>query len=361
YRLIVSKTIPGFKLLIFLPALALAPLFLLSQQQPAKKIDSLIAEIPLANQPRNKEFINKNKFLSKQNIFPDSIKPGAGQLLTGQLQERWKAYNNLFTNITNDLKKKIESPFTLDKGSASIQGMSSNSNNDSLMQNTYHLFDGNAGGMILGIPFYAFYQNNYYPFIPGGNLNRMGFQYDKETYLNSIQKKLAGKFNPEDLLSDIGDPVQLLKNAAEKSLRDELNSLNTRYKGLLDDKVKQLGNLQELFFKDPGSIRKALLDPKLIDQLKAKSALLSQLQNQVNTGEKVDMQAFESLKNDLLKYQGTQALANIIEAHSNKWQQSGLLKRIKESGLLKADLLKKIINDPSVIRKMAKQKLDLTS
>jgi len=359
--LIVYKTIPTFRLLIFLLAIAVDPLVLFPQQLPAKEPDSSINKKQLPAYLNSKDILITKNFLSRQNILPDSIKANATQMLTGKMQERLKAYRNLFNDINNDLKKTIESPFSLSKGSISIQGTSSNINNDSLAQNNYHLFDGNAGGMILGIPFYSFYQNHYYPFIPEGNMNRTGFQYDREAYINSIKKKLSGKFNPEDLLDDIGDPVQLLKNAAEKSLRDELNNLKTRYKGLIDDKVGQIGDLKELFFKDPNAIRNILLDPKLMEQLKGKSELLAQLQNQINTGQKIDMQEFEGIKNDLLKYQGTEALAKIIESHNKKWQESGLLKRIKESGLIRADMIKKVINDPSVIRKMAKQKLDLNS
>ena len=342
-------------------AFAIDPFISVSQQSPAKKTDSLVAKDQLPGNFISKDLFTAKDILSGKSILPDSIKKNATQMLTGKMQERIKAYKNLFTDINNDLKRTIESPFSLDKGSISIQGMSSNINNDSLAQNNYHLFDGSAAGMILGIPFYAFYQNNYYPFIPDGNLNRIGFQYDREAYLNNIKKKLSGKFNPEDLLSDIGDPVQLLKNTAERSLRDELNNLKAKYNGLIDDKVTQLGDLKELFLKDPNTIRKALLDPKLLEQLKIKSELLSQLQNQINTGEKVNMQEFDGLKNDLLKYQGTDALMKTIEAHNKKWQESGLIKRIKESGLVKADMIKKIMNDPSVLRKMAKQKLDLNS
>ena len=359
--MIVYKTIPTFRLLIFLLAFAVDPLFVVSQQPPEKKADTSIGNNLLTPHFISKDLFSTKDFLSRQNILPDSLKQNASRMLTGRMQERLTAYRNLFTDINHDLKKIIESPVSLDKGSVSLQGISSNINNDSLAQNNYHLFDGTAGGTILGIPFYSFYQNHYYPFIPDGNLNRIGFQYDRDAYMNSLKKKLSGKFKPEDLLGDIGDPVQLLKNAAEKSLRDELNNLRGRYKGLIDDKVSQVGDLKELFFKDPNSVRNALLDPKVLEQLKMKSALLSQLQNQLNTGEKINMQEFEGIKNDLLKYQGTEALVKIIESHNKKWQESGLLKRIKESGLLRADMIKKVINDPSVLRKMAKQKLDLNS
>jgi len=250
--------------------------------------------------------------LSEPKLRLDTLKESLMTKNMKILYMQTEAYREAFKGLKNDFNKIISNPFSLDKGAISVTGQSDNYTADSFQTRHYNLFDAYLNGSIIGIPFSAFYQNNYYPFVPDGNLNRMGFQYDRQAYLNSIKKKLSGKFNPEDLLNDIGDPVQMLKSAAAKSLHDELSNLKSKYKGLIDDKVNQLGDLKELILKDPAAIRKALLDPKLLKQLKIKSELLSQLQNQINTGGKIDMQEFEGLKNDLLKYQGTEALMKTL-------------------------------------------------
>src|SRR5688500_16438115 len=71
------------------------------------------------------------------------------------------------------------------------------------------------------------------------------------------------------------------------------------------------------------------------------------------------MQEFYILKKELEQYKGTSQLVKIVEEHNKKWQESGLIKKIQESGLLKKEKILQIINDPGIIRKMAKQKLDL--
>jgi hypothetical protein len=349
------KTIPTFKLLITLLIAFVFSIALFAQRSPAEKNDTASKNDSKAR--FNKPLFNKSSFLSNEFSEGDSLKKII--LSPNQFQDRLSAYNNLFRNITNDVKKKAEAPFSLNDGSLSLLGSSSNINNDSLHRNNYSLLDANISGMLIDIPFSALYQNHSYPFIDGGYQNRLRFQYDKDAYLNSMKKKLSGKFDPEDFLKDVSDPVQMLKAAAEKRLHEELNNIKHKYNNLLDDKLNQLGKLSDLFLKDPKSIRQSLLSSKWIEQLQTVSARLAHLQNQINTGQSINMEEYEILKNQLEKYKGTELIVRAIETNNQKWEQSGLIKRIKESGLIKRDMIEKIKNDPSIIRKLAKQKLDL--
>ena len=358
--MIFYKTIPTLKLPAVLSIAVTFSAISFAQQLPAKTSDSIIANLNSSLKVEIPQF-SKTTFLTSRFNSADTLKKRLGIDIARHMQDQLSIYNNLFREINNDIKKKMENPFSLSNGSVSLLGRSSNINNDSLQHHNYNLFDVNVGGSAVGIPFSALYQNHYYPFIQDDNQNRFSFQYDKDTYINSIKKKLEGKFNPEDFLKSMGDPVQILKSNAEKALHNELDNLKALYKGLLDDKVKQLGNIEDLFSKDVSTISQSLLNNKWLEEMQVHSAMLAQLQNQINIGQPVDMQQFDLIKNELEKYKGTQALVKIIETHNRKWQESGLLKRIKESGLIKKDMIQKIINDPSIIKKLAKQKLDLNS
>ena len=48
-----------------------------------------------------------------------------------------------------------------------------------------------------------------------------------------------------------------------------------------------------------------------------------------------------------------------IEEHKSKWESSGMMKKIKEFELLKKNKISQLINDPSFIRKKAKEQLSL--
>jgi hypothetical protein len=363
YRLNFYKTILALHCVASILIVAFIPVISIAQQPAERKYDSIVSNV--GNKGVTPDILKiKELQFSKTTLLPnklnigDTLKKNLNLGIKRQVQDKLSAYDNLFREISGDMKKKLETPFSLTNGSVSLLGMSNNGN-DSLEKNNYNLFDANLGGAVFWIPFSAIYQNHHYPFIQDQNQNRFSFQYDKDTYLNGIRKKLAGKFNPEDFLQNIGDPVQILKSTAEKSLHSELDNLKQQYKGLLDDKINQLGDLKNLFSKDVNSIRQSLVNEKWIEQLQSYSSMLAQLQSQINTGQPVDMQQYDFLKNELEKYKGTQGLINIIEANHKKWEESGLIKKIKQSALLKNEELQKILHDPGILKKLAKQKLDL--
>lgn len=272
-----------------------------------------------------------------------------------------KAGRDVIKNLESELKKNLTTPVVFNKATAGVSGQAGNFNSDSAQHYNYNLFDAELSGSILGIPFNSLYQNHYHPFITSSNLNRISFRYDREEYLENLKRKLKDKFNPEDYLTAIKDPVEMMKTMAEKALRNEFDNLKSQFAGLLDDKINQVGNLQDLFLKDIGRLRQQLLSPEWLKKLNDAQQLAAQLQNRINTGEPTDEQQFTQVKNEIRKYRGVQELVTVLETHSKKWQQSGLIQKIKESGLLKKEMIRKIINDPGMIRKIAKQKLDLNS
>jgi DNA-binding transcriptional regulator GbsR (MarR family) len=213
----------------------------------------------------------------------------------------------------------------------------------------------------MDIPFSIIYQNHDYPFIQNQNLNRFSFRYDREAYMQGLKKKLQGKIDPENFLPKISDPVDMLKATAQSALNKDLNEIKQNYKGLLDDKIAQVGDTKELFLKNTSTVRQQLMSPDWLKEVQQKTELLSQLQMRMNAGLPFNKEEYEQLKQEVEKYNGVLKLVNKMEEHKRKWESSGLVQKIKESGLLKKEKLKQILNDPGVIAKSAKQHLSLNS
>ena len=361
-------TISTFKTLVILSLLTTVWVATLhAQQLPAQKADTALHTFKKNDVTKKTSLkleraaFNRGFFLPAKSEYIDTLKKSLMPGIKNHLSDQFGKYKNLMKDISGEISRKPESPFVISNGSVSLLGMSSNINNDSLKQNNYNLFDAHISGSVLSIPFNTIYQNHYYTFIDEGNQDRISFKYDKDAYLEAMKKKLKGKFDPQALLQDINDPVQSLKIMAQKKLAGDLGSLKDQYKGLINDKIAQLGNLDDIFLKDVNSISQLLLNNKWTEQLRGYSETITQLQTRINTGQPVDMRQYETVKNELEKYKATQALVKTIQAHNRKWQESGLVKKIKESGFLKKETINKLINDPGVIRKLAKQKLDLNS
>jgi hypothetical protein len=189
------KTIPTLKLSIALSAAFFFSFSSFAQQPAARNKDSaivnsndskpvnLIGNIKLAH-----PLFPKATFLANRFKLTDTLKKNPIMRASDKLRDQLSAYNNLFREISGDMKRKMESPFSFNEGSLSLLGLSSNINNDSLDQNNYNLFDANISGNVIGIPYSALYQNHYYPFIPDGNQNRLSFQYDRNSYLDQMKK-----------------------------------------------------------------------------------------------------------------------------------------------------------------------------
>lgn len=184
-------------------------------------------------------------------------------------------------------------------------------------------------------------------------------KFDKDNYLNQIKKKLSGKFDPSSLLDLPKDAAAQMIAQAKSSLQHDLSSLNKQYSGMLGGELSFVSGIKDVFSLDVKSLRQKFLNPSFIRDIADKQLLLSSLQQKINAGFKVDMNQFQSLKDEVGKFKGIQELIRNVESHKAKWESSGLLKKIKESNLLRKDKIAKLLKDPAVLRKMAKQHLSL--
>jgi hypothetical protein len=271
------------------------------------------------------------------------------------------AYQQLIKGTADDIKKQIAKPISIDEAGLSFDAQLNNAPVDSFASQNYYLLDLRVAGNAMDIPFTILYQNHDYPFIDNQNLNRFSFRYDRNAYMQGLKKKLQGKIDPKDYLPKISDPVDLLKNTAETALKKDVNELRENYKGLLDDKISQVGNMDDLVSKNTSTIRQQMMSSEWLKEIQRKSEMLSQYQARINSGQPYNQEEYEQLKKDIEKYQGVVKLVNKMEEHKVKWEKSGLVQKIKESGLAKKEKVKQLLNDPTVIAKASKEKLNLNS
>ena len=192
------------------------------------------------------------------------------------------------------------------------------------------------------------------------DVNRLlgSVRFDKDQYLQDLKKKLS-KYDPAKFLQMPAEIAQKLAEQARMALSTDLQNLNDSYKGLLGQELASITGLQNLPAIDAKSLRKKLLSTGFVQQVLEKEQLLLLLQEKINTGEKINRQEFTSLQQEVMKLKAVRDFIAKIEEHQKKWESSGLLKKIKETGLLRTDKIRQMINDPSTIRKMAKEYLSL--
>lgn len=214
---------------------------------------------------------------------------------------------------------------------------------------------------VAGIPVVIGLQKQSWSDYNSNDAFRFSFEFDRENYLSQLKKKLIGKFDPSGLLKSVKNPIETILAEARKSLTNELEGLSNNYKGLLNNEVQQIKNIQNLFTTDIKSLKEKFLNQSFIKEVAQKENLLAALQQKMNNGEKINEDEFSDLQNAVIKMKGIQDLLKKIEQHKTRWEQSGLLKKIREFDLLNKANISRLLNDPSTITKLARQKLSLSS
>jgi hypothetical protein len=305
------------------------------------------------------------KGINLKALQPDSIPKAAFRLVTNTGLSSFKQFKNSlvdslrpFKSILGELKEAYKNPVKLNRAEAEYTGMFDSSylyNNTAAYLGNFNL---SSDWTIANIPATINILNQSWSDI-NNNYNRVSVKFDKENYLNSIKKKLSGKFDPASLLQLPADAAQKMVEQAKNIFNSELSSLNDKYGGMLTNELSAFTGIKNLSTIDINSLRQKFLNPDFIKQVLGKQNLLATLQEKINSGEKINQQDFITLQNEVVKLKAVQDLIGKVEEHKSKWESSGLLKKIKESELLRKDKIMQLVNDPSSIRKMAKQHLSL--
>lgn len=264
-----------------------------------------------------------------------------------------------YKTTVSEIKSAFKNPVQLKSGRTDYQGIADssyiNSNNSfSYLSNISF----NSDWLIAGISTIVNVQSQSWSDVDR-NRDLISVKFDKDNYLKNIQKKLNGKFDPASLLQLPVDAARRMADEAKNSLTNELKNLNDRYAGLLNTELTSFATLENLSTLDVKSLRQQFLTPDIIKAVSDKENLLGMLQQKMNTGGKVNPDEIAALQREVVKLKAVQEFIGKVAEHKQRWESSGLLKKLKESDLLQKEKIRQLVNDPATIRKMAKQLLSL--
>lgn len=192
-------------------------------------------------------------------------------------------------------------------------------------------------------------------------MNTFSSDFNKDEFLAGMKKKLAGKFNPEDLAKKLPNVAEELKNTAARDLSKQINGLEGKYGSLVEKYKNQLGDLPALVSKDTKGLRQELMKNFSPADIEAKRNLYEQLQTRANNGEVVDKDLMSKLSNDMRELELINELVNTVDQQKKQWQADGLLNKIRENEQSRKVKVDELANDPSTIKKLAREKLNLSS
>jgi len=213
---------------------------------------------------------------------------------------------------------------------------------------------------IAGIPVSFSLGNQFFADNLNYQASNFDFKFDKDAYLDQVKKKLGKAMDPSALVNNFEDPLKLVMQQAEQSLGKELSTLSGSYGEILKGDVAGLmHDPSSLFSADMKELRQRYMSNEFVQKVMQNEIMLSALQQKESMGEKVNSEDIQSLKSSVLRMKALQEMLVKIEEHKTKWESSGLIKKIKEFELLKGNKINRLLNDPSFVRKQAKQHLSL--
>lgn len=300
-----------------------------------------------------KPFMDKsfNDFDKTENIFSFSKKITASALTP-------------VSDLKNELKRSLDQlykkPFELKNIKFSTIGQGTSQRYDTLGYSNFRNSNFTMSMLASGIPLDISYTHLQIDGLPTSSEGKYSFQFDKDGYIESLKKKVAGKFSPEEMLGNMFQSIDSLKQIASSRLSLELKAIGERYKGQLDNEIKSIGDPSKFIEQGMMPVQH-LLDASLTSVSKSdQQTIYQQLIDQRNLGLKVDSNLLNNVEQSRSKNKGMEEMALKVKEHYLQWQQSGLIQSLHKLELMKKEKILQIAGDPDIIKKVAKSKLNLS-
>ncbi len=336
-----------------------------SQQYSSRSIDSSGLQVKDSSFKTD----STSSFLIKHNdSFPlknKSIKFSNEKKINDKAEKKISRYSEKYADdftrlLKIDSDKYLKKPIALNSAQILYTAIS----DSSFSGNGYPYYQGafelSSSWSFFGIPITLNFQNQGWVNSENNFQDNVSFRFDKENYLQQLKKQLSGKFDPASLINDMPDPFTHFKEQAIQKLNNDLLSINSSYNDMLDkDVIAVIHDTATLFSGDLKSFRERLLSAELVKQSAQAEMQLSSLQQKSNRGETIDDNEMNRVTAINQRMNALQKFIQKIEEHKTSWESSGMLSKVKNFEVAKKFRVTQLVNDPSFIRKQAKQHLSL--
>lgn len=303
----------------------------------------------------------KEKFKGIQ-VFNSSLPKISTAMIKGDIEKvLFDSFNNSRNAVAGMLQKSLKEPLKVNEVSTEVFSQACNLLLPEMKISIRSNFEFHSKWSLSSVPIEISYATQGWSYFPNSpDINRLTFRFEKDAYLATLKKKLSGTFDPKTLLESVANPFDKIIEQAKMDFSAELDRVNEKYRGLLQQQLNTLKGLQDIFNADLQTLQQRFVNKAYIEAVAQKQAALAQLQQQLNNGRTVELSEIRNLENEILQFKGTQDLVTVFSRHKQKWFQSGLLSRLKELKILKESALQSVLNAPSTITRMALQRLSLT-
>lgn len=250
-----------------------------------------------------------------------------------------------------DLKSPV---LTMGKTNLSSQFNNSSTGSDNMRPIPYQSLAGSTSISVWNIPFSFGYNSNSGFQNSSGRLDFLMTEFDKEKFLEQMKERLTKIAKPEDLFKDALKKVYAKRDQAFNTMKAELTDVlktgNSKLVEGLQDKI----NIENISGLGVDQFLNNIVNQNVAKiELKEKELVQIQSNNELrDSANKVALE-IETLRSS--KGQ----IETKIGLLKNKWFKNGILQTIGSFEKDKQSTLKRLMNDPTEVAKIASEKLKL--
>ena len=277
--------------------------------------------------------------------------------------ERLKGIVNkdyLLNGIREMNSMTFKRPFQLQEFELSNSGQYAPLFPDTIRSYFMNTFSVSSSMLLGGIPFAVSYQHQYHQVPAFDAMNRSLFsaKFDKTAYVNKL-KSFIPDFDPKSLLPSTDNIWQTVKQKGELVLKQEINAIETKFKGLLDT-ATAFKQVENVFEKNVQSYVQEYLDPAYLQTITNATTAYTNYQQRITAGESIDTMLFKEAEKIVLRHKASQEVLVKITEHKRKWDESGFGEKLKAEELLNVQKIQQLAKDPKAVLKEAEKYVNLS-
>lgn len=190
--------------------------------------------------------------------------------------------------------------------------------------------------------------------------NAFSARFDREAYLNNYRKQLAKQLSVDDLVPK-NALLQQTKDAAEKAIRTEMDSMKKDYEDAAGKSLSALDTVKDYTKPDVHNAFQSLLNSKYAREIKEKELSLQQMQEKIQRGDtSINKEQLGQLKKEIDAYYKLLATYKRYQQLSQQLKLPALNKQLAQDELKRAKKYEEMLDDPESLKKLAMEKLPLS-
>ena len=187
------------------------------------------------------------------------------------------------------------------------------------------------------------------------------FNFNHKQYLESLQKQVLDKINPDAVLSSVLTRINSIKNQYEGTLKNEIKNIQREFETEFGSVLQLPSDISDLSVNDLTTLKSNIIPKEVVEGYKQATAIYQEL----NSGNGELLLQNESIKKNALqsikKYEALQKIYGKVTGWKQKFDNNPLVKELRSHLPFTPGNFKSYLRKPSNLIDVVKKHANLSS